>query len=73
MKQYENIDLQLLKKYSKPGPRYTSYPTAPVFSDKFRADAYYDEKLIPMTTRLRFQFMCTCPTAIRYVISVAAR
>ena len=43
MKQYENIDLQLLKKYSKPGPRYTSYPTAPIFSDQFKAGSYHDE------------------------------
>jgi len=25
------VDLQLLKKYDRPGPRYTSYPTAPYF------------------------------------------
>ena len=30
-----NIDINLIKKYDKPGPRYTSYPTAPHFSDKF--------------------------------------
>ncbi|MCB0063926.1 MAG: oxygen-independent coproporphyrinogen III oxidase [Caldilineaceae bacterium] len=27
------VDLQLLKKYDRPGPRYTSYPTAPYFHD----------------------------------------
>ena len=27
------IDLDLVKKYDKPGPRYTSYPTAPQFSE----------------------------------------
>lgn len=26
-----NVDLELLKKYDQPGPRYTSYPTAPYF------------------------------------------
>jgi oxygen-independent coproporphyrinogen-3 oxidase len=30
-----SIDVDLIKKYDKPGPRYTSYPTAPQFSDAF--------------------------------------
>lgn len=30
----------LLQKYSRPGPRYTSYPTVPVWSDRFGADDY---------------------------------
>jgi oxygen-independent coproporphyrinogen-3 oxidase len=34
-------DLQeLLSRYDKPGPRYTSYPTAPVWSDEFSAPDY---------------------------------
>lgn len=28
-----NVDVNLLKKYDRPGPRYTSYPTAPHFHD----------------------------------------
>ncbi len=28
------VDLKLVEKYNKPGPRYTSYPTAPHFSEK---------------------------------------
>ena len=35
-----NIDIDLIKKYDKPGPRYTSYPTAPHFSNKFSYDEY---------------------------------
>ena len=31
---------ELLQKYSRPAPRYTSYPTAPVFCEGFRADDY---------------------------------
>lgn len=31
------IDADLLKQYDRPGPRYTSYPTAPQFSDNFTA------------------------------------
>ncbi len=34
----EHIDLELLKRFNRPGPRYTSYPTAPMFSDKFTDD-----------------------------------
>lgn len=29
------VDFDLIKKYDKPGPRYTSYPTAPCFSTSF--------------------------------------
>jgi len=30
----------LIKKYDRPGPRYTSYPTAPEFKETFGPDAY---------------------------------
>ena len=30
-----NVDLDLILKYDRPGPRYTSYPTAPHFADDF--------------------------------------
>ena len=29
------VDLKKFKKYDKPGPRYTSYPTAPQFNEQF--------------------------------------
>jgi len=35
--------LELLKKYSRPGPRYTSYPTAPVFNESFGPKDYLSE------------------------------
>jgi oxygen-independent coproporphyrinogen III oxidase len=38
-----NIDLDLVKKYDRPGPRYTSYPTAPQFHDGFKSENYLDE------------------------------
>ncbi len=38
-----NIDIELIKKYDRPGPRYTSYPTAPQFNDSFTAEKYLDE------------------------------
>ena len=37
------VDLKKFKKYDKPGPRYTSYPTAPHFSDSFTQEEYLDE------------------------------
>lgn len=36
----EAVDLQWLRKYSQAGPRYTSYPTAPVFDASFRQEDY---------------------------------
>jgi oxygen-independent coproporphyrinogen-3 oxidase len=33
----------LLEKYSKPGPRYTSYPTAPYFAESFGEAAWREE------------------------------
>lgn len=35
-----SITADLLRKYDRPGPRYTSYPTAVEFNDSFTADAY---------------------------------
>ncbi|MEK8023483.1 MAG: oxygen-independent coproporphyrinogen III oxidase [Candidatus Hydrogenedentota bacterium] len=32
------VDLDLIRKYNKPGPRYTSYPTAPQFRDAADSD-----------------------------------
>lgn len=37
-----NIDLEKFSKYSKPGPRYTSYPTALEFNDTFTYEKYLD-------------------------------
>ena len=43
--QFRDIDIQLLKKYDRPGPRYTSYPTAPLFSSDFTPEDYRAEIL----------------------------
>lgn len=43
MRQFDSIDIRLLGKYSRPGPRYTSYPTAPVFSPSFTSNDFRDE------------------------------
>jgi oxygen-independent coproporphyrinogen-3 oxidase len=44
----ESIDIMelataLLEKYSKAGPRYTSYPTAPYFTEKFGEKEWHEE------------------------------
>ncbi len=38
-----DIDVDLIHKYDKPGPRYTSYPTAPHFHESFTQENYRDE------------------------------
>ena len=38
-----SIDLDLVKKYDKAGPRYTSYPTAPHFNESFTHENFIDE------------------------------
>ncbi len=37
------INIDLIKKYDRPGPRYTSYPTAPHFTEEFTSEKYLDE------------------------------
>ena len=37
------LNTELLQKYSKPGPRYTSYPTAPYFAESFAAKQWHEE------------------------------
>jgi oxygen-independent coproporphyrinogen-3 oxidase len=34
------IDADLLQRYDRPGPRYTSYPTAVEFNEEFTASHY---------------------------------
>ncbi len=38
-----DVDLAVLQKYNRPGPRYTSYPTAPHFHSRFTPQAYREE------------------------------
>jgi len=39
------VDLGKFKKYDRPGPRYTSYPTAPQFNESFTSEDYFDESV----------------------------
>lgn len=34
------VPVELLRKYDRPGPRYTSYPTVPIWSDQIGSDQY---------------------------------
>jgi oxygen-independent coproporphyrinogen III oxidase len=38
-----DLDVDVLRKFDRPGPRYTSYPPAPLFSEKFTADDFLAE------------------------------
>ena len=37
------VDIELAKKYNKPGPRYTSYPTAPHFNESIGISQWEDQ------------------------------
>jgi len=43
MGEIETSVIELLKKFDRPGPRYTSYPTAPLFSESFGKKEYEEE------------------------------
>ncbi|HSU26222.1 MAG TPA: radical SAM protein, partial [Pyrinomonadaceae bacterium] len=43
MSSKNELDISVLKKFNRPGPRYTSYPTAPVFTPDFTAEDYRRE------------------------------
>lgn len=71
---YESIDFSKLAKHSKPGPRYTSYPTANEFNKDFnvttllesfsRADSNHRYKYLSLYTHLPFCksacYFCGC-------------
>ena len=41
----KTIDFDVLKRFNQPGPRYTSYPTAPVFTPEFSGQEFREEIL----------------------------
>lgn len=43
MSSFKYIDVDVLKKFNRPGPRYTSYPTAPIFSPDFTPEDFERE------------------------------
>lgn len=38
-----HVDLDLVRRYNQPGPRYTSYPTAPHFSEEYGPSAFVED------------------------------
>jgi len=81
-KQSEKLDVaqisdEVLQKYNKPGPRYTSYPTAPVWKDDFGPDdleSYYgraDSEGTPLSLYMHLPFceslclFCACNVSIQ--------
>jgi oxygen-independent coproporphyrinogen-3 oxidase len=63
---FSNVDIDLLKRFDKPGPRYTSYPTAPIFSSeyddkRFEVDLIRnnDENKAPISLYLHIPFCDT--------------
>jgi len=72
MQKSNQVNLKWLKKYSRPGPRYTSYPTAPVFDTSFTSDDYIkmlerpDGKNVPLSLYFHIPFcesvcsFCAC-------------
>lgn len=77
------ISEELLAKYNRPGPRYTSYPTAPVWKDDFGADdleqryATADMRGTPLSLYMHLPFceslclFCACNVSIQKDKSVA--
>ena len=37
------VDIEMLRRYDRPGPRYTSYPTAPQFTTEFGQQEFQEE------------------------------
>jgi oxygen-independent coproporphyrinogen-3 oxidase len=71
------ISDEILEKYNRPGPRYTSYPTAPVWKDDFGPDdleKYYmraEEEKTPLSLYMHLPFceslclFCACNVSIQ--------
>jgi len=71
------ISDHFLEKYNRPGPRYTSYPTAPVWKDDFGPDdleqcfAAADERATPVSLYMHIPFceslclFCACNVSIQ--------
>jgi oxygen-independent coproporphyrinogen-3 oxidase len=79
----EQISDAILEKYNRPGPRYTSYPTAPVWKDDFGPDdleKYYaraEELATPLSLYMHIPFcenlclFCACTVSIQKDKNVA--
>jgi oxygen-independent coproporphyrinogen-3 oxidase len=81
--QIGKISDEILEKYNTPGPRYTSYPTAPVWKEDFGPDdleaycAKAEESCTPLSLYMHIPFceslclFCACTVSIQKDKSVA--
>ena len=71
------VDVDFLKRFDRPGPRYTSYPTAPMFSPEYTAHQFEldlihnnDEQTAPLSLYVHIPFcdslcyFCGCTTVV---------
>ena len=58
-----NISDEFLALYNRPGPRYTSYPTAPVWQDDFGPDDLERSTQMREAAKRLFRCTCICPSA----------
>ena len=77
MRQELSVDEEFVNRYNRPGPRYTSYPTAPVWTDAFGTNEYEtaiavaDQKHSPVSLYMHLPFceslclFCACNVIIR--------
>jgi oxygen-independent coproporphyrinogen-3 oxidase len=77
MRQELSVDEEFVSRYNRPGPRYTSYPTAPVWTDSFGPNEYEtaialaDQKHSPVSLYMHLPFceslclFCACNVIIR--------
>lgn len=83
MRQELSVGQEFVERYNRPGPRYTSYPTAPVWTDTFgpkefeQAITHADKKGTPVSLYMHLPFceslclFCACNVIIRKDKSVA--
>jgi oxygen-independent coproporphyrinogen-3 oxidase len=83
MHQELSVGEEFVNRYNRPGPRYTSYPTAPVWTESFGPNEYEsaialaDQKRSPVSLYMHLPFceslclFCACNVIIRKDKSVA--
>jgi oxygen-independent coproporphyrinogen III oxidase len=83
MREELNVSEEFLARYNRPGPRYTSYPTAPVWNDSFgpndleKVHAEADKARTPVSLYMHIPFceslclFCACNVIIQKDHSVA--
>ncbi len=83
MREELNVSEEFLTRYNRPGPRYTSYPTAPVWNDSFgpqdleKVHAEADKARTPVSLYMHIPFceslclFCACNVIIQKDHSVA--